>query len=91
MHTPPICGLESQVSLSLQFHLYNFPDFTPALLEQVLDVDIPPDGVRNPFVKPEPDIALPHGLSHLALDRLFLGDLRGCGGEKTMSKTCRNS
>lgn len=56
--------MESQVSLSLQFHL---PGFISALLEQVLDVDIPPDSIGKAFVKPEPDVALPHGLSHLAL------------------------
>lgn len=39
----------------------------PALLEQVPDVDVPPDSVGHSLVESEPDVALAHSLPYLAL------------------------
>jgi len=78
-HTHPIPGSEVQPAHPFgSAYVISRPS---PLLEQVPDVDVPPDGVGNPFVKAEPDVALPHSLSHLVLDRLLLGGLRGCRGK----------
>lgn len=79
MATPPIQGLESQKPADPFTFSSRIPGSTPALLEQVPDVKIPPDSVGEALVEAEPDVALPHGLSHLALQGLFLGNLRGRG------------
>lgn len=78
MATHPIQGLESQKPVDPFSSSSSIPGSTPVLLEQVPDVKIPPDSVGETLVEAEPDVALPHGLSHLLLQGLFLGNLRGC-------------